>query len=95
MRSTCATMEAMHTITLYAKPDCPLCDKAEAQLRALVDRTDVALKIVDITQDDALYARYWAQIPVVAFADGTTLYAPIDEAELRQVLKRRMGNYQR
>lgn len=76
----------MTTVTLYGKPDCPLCDKAESQFRNLTVGMDIALETIDITQDANLYARYWAQIPVVAFEDGTTLYAPIDEADLRQAL---------
>ena len=84
-------MATMPTITLYGKPDCPLCDKAEAQLRRWCSASDVAIEIVDITQDDDLYARYWAEIPVIAFMDGTTLYAPIDEAELRRALQRGVG----
>jgi len=75
------------TVTLYSKPECPLCDKAEAQLRKLLS-SRWTLEVVDITKDETLYARYWAQIPVVAFADGPTLYAPIEEVELRRVLRR-------
>lgn len=81
-------MAAMTTVTLYSKPDCPLCDKAESHLRTVTAGLDVALEIVDITQEGELYARYWAQIPVIAFDDGATLYAPIDESELRHALKR-------
>ena len=80
-------MAPMTTVMLYSKPDCPLCEKAEAQLRALIDGMDVVLEIVDITQDDALDARYWAQIPVIAFEDGPTLYAPIEEIDLRHALE--------
>lgn len=76
----------MTTVTLYGKPDCPLCDKAESQLRSAIDESDVSLEIVDITQDDDLYVHYWAQIPVVAFEDGPTLYAPIGDDELIRAL---------
>ena len=78
----------MSTVTLYSKPECPLCDKAEAQLRKIMAGADMGLEIVDITRDDDLYARYWAQIPVIAFPDGRRLFAPIDEAELRRALRR-------
>ncbi len=77
----------MPTVTLYGKPECPLCDKAEAELRTLMTGSDADLEIVDITRDDELYARYWTQIPVIAFPDGTTLFAPIDGAELRRALR--------
>ena len=73
-------------VTLYGKSDCPLCDKAEALLKELAAEFDITLRKVDITQDLQLLRRYRHIIPVIEVA-GTTLHAPIDPRELREVLE--------
>jgi glutaredoxin len=75
----------MHTITLYAKAGCHLCDEAREALEvALSDRRDhltptidaepatadnLALDEVDIRRDPALFERYRYRIPVIV-VDG-------------------------
>jgi glutaredoxin len=56
-------------ITLYTKPDCPLCDHAKAKLARARIRRAFDLEEIDVTTDPALEARYGLRIPVVAI-DG-------------------------
>jgi glutaredoxin len=78
----------MTTITVYAKPDCHLCDDALAILRRVRTGTPFEIVEVDITTDDALHVRYLERIPVVAL-DGEELYEFfVDEADLLRRLAR-------
>jgi glutaredoxin len=53
-------------VTLYARPDCHLCDEARSGLEALLaDGLDFELEEIDIESDEALLRRYLERIPVV------------------------------
>jgi glutathione S-transferase len=53
-------------VTLYARPDCHLCDEARAGLEAmLADGLPFELEEVNIESDDGLHARYLERIPVI------------------------------
>jgi glutaredoxin len=53
-------------VTLYARPDCHLCDEARAGLERLrADGLDFEIDEVDIETDDELHARFLERIPVV------------------------------
>src|SRR5438046_607769 len=68
----------MATVTLYSKPNCPLCDQARYQLAQLLAATPGwTLAEVNILDDAALYREYRYTIPVVAVAGGVTLVAPL------------------
>jgi glutaredoxin len=73
----------MRTVTLYTRPGCHLCDEARADLERVRDEVEFLLDEVDITEDDALHARYLERIPVVAL-DGEELFDfYVDEEALR------------
>ena len=55
----------MNKITLYSKPDCPLCDKAEQLLNKLQSKFHYEIEVVDITQDEVLFQLYCFDIPVI------------------------------
>lgn len=57
--------ELMKTITLYTKPDCPLCEKAENILLEIQREIAFHLEKVDITQDEKLFTQYRYEIPVI------------------------------
>ncbi len=60
----------MHTITVYSKPKCSLCDSAIRAINTVVaSHADVLVKIVDITRDPQLSAQYATEVPVV-IVDG-------------------------
>ena len=72
----------MPTLTLYTKPDCPLCDEARSALDRVRARVPFDLEVLDISSDPALAARYGERIPVV-LVDGTQAYEyVVDEGEL-------------
>jgi glutaredoxin len=53
-------------VTLYARPDCHLCDEARAGLESL-RAEGIAFEIdeIDIESDDELHARFLERIPVI------------------------------
>lgn len=70
----------MPTITLYSKPNCPLCDHTRHYLHELQAEAVGAGWTVDevnILDDPALYRQYRYAIPVVAVEGGVTLVAPL------------------
>ena len=69
-------------VTLYSKEGCHLCDEVKEMLGGLTAVNPHTLNIIDITQDEAIFARYHYLIPVVTIGD-ITLQAPITHAQLR------------
>jgi uncharacterized membrane protein len=53
------------TVTLYARPDCHLCEQAKADLAAIQSQIPHQLLEVDIDSDSALQKKYLAEIPVI------------------------------
>jgi glutaredoxin len=77
----------MTQITLFGKPDCPLCDDARAVLERI--RADHPFELVerDITVDDDLHRAYFERIPVITI-DGEELFDyHVDEPALRARLR--------
>jgi glutaredoxin len=76
----------MTKVTLYSKPDCPLCDEAREALGRVAGRAPFDLEEIDITTDRALAERYGERIPVVAL-DGVDVFDfHVDEPELERRL---------
>jgi thiol-disulfide isomerase/thioredoxin len=75
-----------HTVVLYGKPGCHLCDIAHQLLLGLESEFDLRIEKVDITREVALMTRYRDTIPVVVIDNLTTLAAPIRTADLRAAL---------
>lgn len=65
-------------VTLYSKDGCHLCDEVVEMLEDF----HCTINLIDITQDDAIFAQYHYTIPVVTIGD-VTLQAPITRAQLR------------
>ena len=59
---------AMPLITIYSKPGCHLCDRA----KEVVESCRVEYRVVDITGNMELEARYGQDIPVVLL-DGVKI----------------------
>jgi glutaredoxin len=73
-------------VTLYSKPDCPLCDEARQALGRVRGRVAFDLEERDITSDGELEARLRERIPVVAL-DGEELFDfHVDEEALERRL---------
>ncbi len=73
-------------VTLYSKPDCPLCDKLKADLLALQPEIGFSLDERDIEASPDDFARYRYLIPVVDIEGGELLYPPHDWPIVRQAL---------
>jgi glutaredoxin len=79
-------MDQLAKVTLYSKPDCPLCDEARGALERVRARVGFDLGEVDITTDAELERRYRERIPVVAVEGQELFDFHVDEPVLEQVL---------
>lgn len=78
--------ESAPRVRLYAKPGCHLCGDAREIIRQVCADLEVGWDEVDITTDEALYAKFWEQIPVT-FVDGARHdFWRVDEGRLRAAL---------
>jgi hypothetical protein len=73
-------------VTLYSKAGCHLCESARAALSELGARYPHRLRVLDITDDPALFERYAVRIPVVAVG-GAEYDAPLTPAVLERALR--------
>ena len=55
----------MRNLTLYGKPDCPLCDKMKDVVERVRTRVPFTLEVISIETDPALFERFWKDIPVL------------------------------
>ncbi|GAA4170973.1 glutaredoxin family protein [Gryllotalpicola koreensis] len=82
-----------HTVTLYTKPGCHLCDDARDIVDDVVgrvqasDHLDVAVDELDILADPALQTRYGEEIPVVLIDGKMHTYWRVDAARFEKALK--------
>jgi hypothetical protein len=72
----------MVNLTFYYKGGCWLCDTVEEMLNGLKVRHGININKVAIDQDEELYELYRFDIPVLEFADGTTLNGRIKKKDL-------------
>ena len=75
-----------HSVTLYSKDGCHLCEHAKEALLSLGNEFDVTLEEVDITSDPALFELYKYTIPVMIIDQKIKLEARIDAQKLRRAL---------
>jgi len=73
-------------VTLYSKPDCPLCDEAREAIERVRGRASFDLREVDITSDSQLEARLRERIPVVTLGDEELFDFQVDEEALERRL---------
>ncbi|MCF8216995.1 MAG: glutaredoxin family protein [Chlorobium sp.] len=79
-------MSRLHTVTLYGKPDCCLCDQAMAVLYKVQALEPFVLEKVDISSRPDLLERYGAAIPVIA-VDGVEMFRyRVREERLAEIL---------
>jgi glutaredoxin len=75
-------------VSLYSKPDCPLCEEAKEVLERVREGTPFELEILDISQDPELQREYAESIPVVFIEGRKAFKVRVDETELRRKLHR-------
>ena len=73
-------------VTLIGKPDCHLCEDAEAVVARVCGELGVEWEKKDIQQDSALHDAYWEQIPVVLVDGEQHTFWRVNEERLRKVL---------
>ena len=73
-------------LTLYTRPGCCLCDKAEALIRRVGLEVPFAFETVDISLQPHDEATYGEKIPVVALDGEVVLVSRVSEFWLRRVL---------
>lgn len=75
-----------HRVVLYSKPGCHLCEITQQLLLGVQREFDLTIVETDITQDPALFEKYWDKIPVLLVDDRTEIFAPIRVAQVRAAL---------
>ncbi|MDX5377992.1 MAG: glutaredoxin family protein [Halomonas sp.] len=78
----------MNQLTLYTTLGCHLCEQLEALLASL-HRGDYRLMKVEISEDEALMARYAVRIPVLVDAAGDELDRGFEPSRLAAWLAER------
>ncbi|MBM7791267.1 glutaredoxin family protein [Tenggerimyces flavus] len=76
----------MARVTLYSKPGCHLCDDARTVIETVCGDLGEEWAEVDIEQDQALYDKFWEQIPVTYVDDKQHDFWRVDEQRLRAAL---------
>ncbi len=77
----------MSVYRLYGTSACHLCEQAEALVvMALGDGAGCTVEEVDISDSDALMARYGERIPVLAHPDGRELNWPFSASDVARFL---------
>lgn len=76
-------------LCLYGTSDCALCDRALALVAPLAAAFGWTLGERDVAEDDALFHRYGARVPVLARSDlGVELEWPFDALAVHELLAR-------
>jgi hypothetical protein len=66
-------------VEIYSKPDCSLCEKALAAVKAVQQREEFDLVERDVREDPALYERWRYEIPVVCIDGVVALSGRVTE----------------
>ncbi len=75
----------MLNVTLYSRPDCHLCEQAEADLKSLQETIPHKLTVIDIESEAALKDSLGLEIPVIEVGPFR-LKAPFSRQELHMTL---------
>lgn len=77
----------MPKVTLYTKPNCPLCDKALEQIERARQRVAFEFEQVNILGDFEIYERYKHDIPVVHLNGAEVARHRLSSEELLEKLR--------
>lgn len=75
-------------VTLYGRPGCSLCTQAEAMLARISKRVPLAVRLVNIDEDDELLRRFLFEVPVIEVRGEVVAKAPVSEGKLEDELER-------
>ena len=80
--------EPRHEITILSRAGCHLCDIAKTRVENVARQVACTVRVVDITTDAEMQARYAERIPVVLL-DGEEAYAyRVSERGLMRMVRR-------
>ena len=78
----------MHSLILYSRPGCHLCELLLDELRPMLGPSD-EVRIVDISENADLTRRYGLRIPVLHTGTQELSAWPFDRARVASYLKSR------
>ncbi|MFB6280560.1 MAG: glutaredoxin family protein [Haloferacaceae archaeon] len=75
----------MHTVTVYSREDCHLCEEALATVREVAESADaeVTVETVDVDEDPDLRAAYGDRVPYVLVDGDPAAKLRVDPADVR------------
>lgn len=73
-------------LTLYTRPNCPLCEEAKLMLNLVQEDFPLEYKEVNIEEDDQVHKKYMLMIPVLELEGKILLYGNIGYADLLEAL---------
>jgi hypothetical protein len=82
-------------LTLYTRPDCPLCDEMKRELQDLDLGRPFSLEVVDIAGDARLTELYGKRIPVLVAAGKLIAEGRMDVLAVRRAFDRRAVEWER
>lgn len=74
-------------ITIYSKPDCHLCDRAKEVVERCRSKADLAVEVIDISQNVELFDRYRNDIPVILLDGKEIARHFVRERQLLELLQ--------
>lgn len=77
----------MHTVELYSKENCRLCDEAKEMLQRLQKKLNFELKEILLTENDPKAKEYQTLVPVVIVDGQHQFNGRISEKDLLTILK--------
>ncbi|MCM3612428.1 glutaredoxin family protein [Planococcus sp. MERTA32b] len=73
-------------LTLYTRPNCPLCEEAKLMLTLIQEDFPVEYGEVNIEEDDRLHEKYMLMIPVLEKDGKVLIYGNLGYAEILEAL---------
>lgn len=73
-------------VTLWSKPDCPLCDELKADLLAMQAEIGFSLHVRNVEENADAWERFKYLIPVLDIENGPMLYPPHSWVTVYQTL---------
>ncbi|WP_281864550.1 glutaredoxin family protein [Planomicrobium okeanokoites] len=73
-------------LTLYTRPNCPLCEEAKLMINLVQEDFPLEYKEVNIEEDDRLHEKYMLMIPVLEQDGEVLIYGNIGYAEILEAL---------
>ena len=75
-----------HSLTVYSRPDCHLCDEMLDELSTIV-ADSATVTVIDISGDDELEVQYGLRIPVLCAGDDELCCYRLDRERVIEWLR--------